>query len=47
MQKSYISTLYNLLKEDKKVISCLSDSGTDYDGYCHYGKRKDGGQEND
>lgn len=21
------------------------DSGTDYDGYCHYGKRKNGGQE--
>lgn len=21
------------------------DSGTDYDGYCHYGKRKDGGQD--
>lgn len=20
------------------------DSGTDYDGYCHYGKRKDGGK---
>lgn len=20
------------------------DSGTDYDGYCHYGERKDGGQ---
>lgn len=21
------------------------DSGTDYDGYCHYGERKDGGQD--
>ena len=21
------------------------DSGTDYDGYCHYGERRDGGQE--
>ena len=31
MQKAYISALYKLLKEDKNVISCLSDSGTDYD----------------
>ncbi len=31
MQKTYISTLYNLMKKDKNVISCLSDSGTDYD----------------
>lgn len=31
MQKIYISTLYNLMKKDKNVISCLSDSGTDYD----------------
>ena len=21
------------------------DSGTDYDGYCHYGERKEGGQD--
>ncbi len=31
MQKSYISTLYDLIKSDERVISCLSDSGTDYD----------------
>lgn len=31
MQKAYIASLYNVLKNDKKVISCLSDSGTDYD----------------
>lgn len=31
MQKSYINSLYQLLKKDKNVISCLSDSGTDYD----------------
>jgi transketolase len=31
MQKSYISSIYKILKEDKNVISCLSDSGTDYD----------------
>lgn len=31
MQNAYILALYNLIKEDKKVISCLSDSGTDYD----------------
>ncbi len=31
MQKAYITTLYNILKNDKNVVSCLSDSGTDYD----------------
>lgn len=31
MQKKYISSIYNLIKKDKNVISCLSDSGTDYD----------------
>lgn len=31
MQKSYINALYELIKEDSNVISCLSDSGTDYD----------------
>ena len=31
MQKSYINSLYELLKSDSNVISCLSDSGTDYD----------------
>ncbi len=31
MQKTYVSTLYKLMKQDKNVISCLSDSGTDYD----------------
>lgn len=31
MQKSYINSIYKLLKQDKNVISCLSDSGTDYD----------------
>ena len=31
MQKAYINSLYKLLKKDKNVISCLSDSGTDYD----------------
>ena len=31
MQKAYISKLYTLMKNDKNVISCLSDSGTDYD----------------
>lgn len=31
MQKSYINSLYKLLKRDSNVISCLSDSGTDYD----------------
>lgn len=31
MQKTYVSTLYKFMKQDKNVISCLSDSGTDYD----------------
>ncbi len=31
MQKAYINTLYQLIKKDPNVISCLSDSGTDYD----------------
>lgn len=31
MQRTYVTTLYNLMKKDKNVISCLSDSGTDYD----------------
>lgn len=31
MQKAYVKTLYELIKKDKRVISCLSDSGTDYD----------------
>ncbi len=31
MQRAYITSLYNLIKKDKNVISCLSDSGTDYD----------------
>lgn len=31
MQKAYVSALYALLKRDSNVISCLSDSGTDYD----------------
>ena len=31
MQKAYIKTIYNLMKQDKNVILCLSDSGTDYD----------------
>ena len=31
MQKSYVSALYELIKKDERVISCLSDSGTDYD----------------
>ena len=31
MQKAYINSLYKLLQKDKNVISCLSDSGTDYD----------------
>jgi len=31
VQKAYISTLYELIKKDSRVISCLSDSGTDYD----------------
>lgn len=31
MQKTYISTMYELMKKDNRIISCLSDSGTDYD----------------
>lgn len=31
MQKAYINALYELISHDKNVISCLSDSGTDYD----------------
>lgn len=31
MQKAYIEALYELIVKDKNVISCLSDSGTDYD----------------
>lgn len=31
MQKAYVNALYELISEDKNVISCLSDSGTDYD----------------
>lgn len=31
MQRAYINALYELIKQDKNVISCLSDSGTDYD----------------
>jgi transketolase len=31
MQKAYIASLYKILQEDSNVISCLSDSGTDYD----------------
>lgn len=31
MQKAYINALYELIEKDKNVISCLSDSGTDYD----------------
>lgn len=31
MQRTYVMSLYNLIKKDKNVISCLSDSGTDYD----------------
>ncbi len=31
MQKAYINALYELICKDKNVISCLSDSGTDYD----------------
>jgi len=31
MQKAYINALYELISQDKNVISCLSDSGTDYD----------------
>ena len=31
MQKAYVTALYEIIKNDKNVISCLSDSGTDYD----------------
>ena len=31
MQRTYVMKLYNLMKNDSNVISCLSDSGTDYD----------------
>lgn len=31
MQKAYVNALYELISKDKNVISCLSDSGTDYD----------------
>ena len=31
MQGTYINTLYDLMEKDKRVLSCLSDSGTDYD----------------
>ena len=31
MQRAYIMALYDLIKEDSKVVSILSDSGTDYD----------------
>ena len=31
MQRAYVTALYDLIKNDKNVISCLSDSGTDYD----------------
>lgn len=31
MQKAYVKKLYELIKSDKNIISCLSDSGTDYD----------------
>ena len=31
MQRAYVTALYDILKNDKNVISCLSDSGTDYD----------------
>lgn len=31
MQRAYITALYDLIKEDSKVVSILSDSGTDYD----------------
>jgi len=33
MQRAYINALYELMKNDKNVISCLSDSGTDYDEF--------------
>ena len=31
MQRAYVTALYEILKKDRNVISCLSDSGTDYD----------------
>lgn len=31
MQKAYVKKLYELIKNDQNIISCLSDSGTDYD----------------
>ena len=31
MQRAYVTALYDIIKQDKNVISCLSDSGTDYD----------------
>mgnify|MGYP002515340712 FL=1 len=31
MQRAYISALYSLMQQDKRVVSLLSDSGTDYD----------------
>ena len=31
MQRAYVTALYEILKNDRNVISCLSDSGTDYD----------------
>jgi transketolase len=31
MQRAYATALYEILKKDRNVISCLSDSGTDYD----------------
>lgn len=31
MQKAYVTALYEIMKEDPRVCSLLSDSGTDYD----------------
>lgn len=31
MQRAYISALYSLMQQDSRVVSLLSDSGTDYD----------------
>jgi transketolase len=31
MQRAYISTLYEIMRRDRRVCSLLSDSGTDYD----------------
>jgi len=31
MQKAYITSLYEIMKQDRRVLSLLSDSGTDYD----------------